>query len=236
MPLPVRPRARPSRRYAELVERESLDAGRAHRALEPLYPTPLEHGVPDHVRAGCEPPVRFDERFEHVAVLVLQLVRWIDQHEPRRFGRRDEADAALRPFWRSTVTRRSVAELLLEHTVLRGVQLEQIQAVDGPQDLAREPRRARITHELVRAVAIAARELEPARDGRRCVGRVPNPTDAAAVLAILLGRGRAQVVAAGTCVRIDEAQRLVLGRELREQSDQHHVLQNVGVIARVVTV
>ena len=72
---------------------------------------------------------------------------------------------------------------------------------------------------------------------RLAPGDVRNqPADAAFVLAIALRRRRSEVVPAGAGMGVDVADGLVLRDEPREQCRQHRVLQDVGMIAGVVTV
>src|SRR5690606_18662328 len=123
-----------------------------------------------------------------------------------------------------------------ERAVLRRMQLEQIGAVLRAQALPCEPRRAGITDEPLAPTVESADELEEPRDRRRRLLRAPQLADPGFPFARLLrGRG-AEVVAAGAGMRLDVAERLLLGREGVEQRDEHDVLQRVRVIARVIGV
>src|SRR5687768_9464568 len=100
------------------------------------------------------------------------------------------------------------------------MELEQIEIVARAQAVLRQPRRARIATQLGAGI-VSSDELEPARDGGRRVFGAPKQTDTSLVLAVALRCCAAQVVAAGTGMRIDEAQRCVLDRETCKQRREH---------------
>ena len=152
------------RRDAKLVEIDRLDPRGANRTLEALHPAAFDHRVPDRERAGRETPVRLRERLDDLRVLVLHLVRRIDQHQSAALRRRHQADAAFKPVRAQHGDAAIRAELLLQRPVLCGVELEEIDAVRRSQQLAREPRRAGIAFDLRRSAVVAADELDQPHD------------------------------------------------------------------------
>ena len=112
------------------------------------------------------------------------------------------------------------------------VQLEEAQRVLRPQQLPGDLGRARVAAEPAFRVE-GPHQAHVIGHRRRQVAAVPESQDAVLELALLLRLGTGERVAAGAGVGIDQGVGLVLERHVAQHLGQHHVLEDVGVVARV---
>ena len=116
------------------------------------------------------------------------------------------------------------------------MQLEQAQAIGVAQHLPRQPRRSGVVPEFAVRVQFAHLievRIEQRRQRFTAFGRAPQGADAGIEFGLLLRPFVVQRVEAGTSMRVDVPERLVLLREVIEHLHKHSVLEDIGVIAGV---
>ncbi len=125
---------------------------------------------------------------------------------------------------------RIVAEQRAQRDCFIVLQFAQDQSIVRAQGVRRQQWRARIDPQI--AIRIERKHrVDVALQRWRCIRQVEQTQDALTPFAGLVRWLVIQQVAAGTRVRVEIAERLVLGRECVQQSQHYGVLEHVGEIS-----
>ena len=199
---------------------------------------PRDHRVPDHVAAGGELLQALLQAGAHPGVIGLDLVARVHQHQPAARGRRQQGAQALEAVFPLERDLAVVLELLHvggQRLAVGRMQLEQPQLVARllAQQRLRDEGRAGVDLRLALRVE-RGDELQVVGHQRRRVGRErarEQLEDAVLRLAGGAGEVAVQPVQSGAGMGVDHRDGRGLGREVLQHRDQHHVLEDVGVVA-----
>ena len=220
------------------VEFELQNVGRAdrrHRVEEARVVAPVLDRAPGRIDAGRPFPERPGQRLRDAFRLARRFVGRIDQHQAAALLRRQpgvERDKAVDLDDRQPGV---AAHARHQRGALLRMQFAQRDAVLRPQQALRDRRRAGVSGGASLGVERPQRRqigLQQGGDGRRRLG-VLQPGDAVAPFARAPRLFPREVVTPGARMRVDEAQRRGLARQIDENAREQRMLEHVGEIAGV---